>query len=45
MSGVADRVGLVEIARGRADAVLIGTERVRASDPGARLRALLETFE
>lgn len=42
MSGVGDPDRLAAIARGRADAVLIGTELMRAPDPGARLRDLLE---
>ena len=41
MSGVGDREQLASVARGRADAVLIGTELMRASDPGARLQDLL----
>jgi indole-3-glycerol phosphate synthase len=41
MSGVGGPAELRSIASGRADAVLIGTELVRAADPGARLRELL----
>jgi len=41
MSGVGDREQLASVARGRADAVLIGTELMRAPDPGARLHDLI----
>ena len=41
MSGVGDREQLASVARGRADAVLIGTELMRAADPGARLQDLI----
>ncbi|MCZ7684362.1 MAG: indole-3-glycerol phosphate synthase TrpC [Sandaracinaceae bacterium] len=42
MSGVSSPEELSRVAKGRADAVLIGTALVRASDPGARLRELVE---
>lgn len=41
MSGVTTPEDLSRVAQGRADAVLIGTALMRASDPGARLRELL----
>lgn len=40
LSGVATRADLERAIRGRADAVLIGTELMRSEDPGARLREL-----
>jgi indole-3-glycerol phosphate synthase len=43
MSGVQTVEDLREIARGRADAVLIGEELMRSADPGARLAALLRS--
>lgn len=42
MSGVSSPDQLSRVAKGRADAVLIGTALVRASDPGTRLRELVE---
>ncbi len=41
MSGIKTRADLLHAAEGRADAVLIGEGLMRASDPGAALRALL----
>ncbi|UJR80272.1 indole-3-glycerol phosphate synthase TrpC [Sandaracinus amylolyticus] len=41
MSGVGTREDFARVADGRADAVLIGTELMRAPDPGARLREIL----
>lgn len=41
MSGVSSPEELARVAKGRADAVLIGTELMRARDPGARLAELL----
>jgi indole-3-glycerol phosphate synthase len=41
MSGVRALDDFKSIARGRADAVLIGEGLMRAEDPGARLRELL----
>lgn len=41
MSGVGTSEDFARVAAGRADAVLIGTELMRAPDPGARLRAIL----
>ena len=41
MSGVRSPEDFVEIAQGRADAVLIGEGLMRAEDPGARLKELL----
>jgi len=41
MSGVRSADDFCEVARGRADAVLIGEGLMRAEDPGARLRELL----
>jgi indole-3-glycerol phosphate synthase len=40
MSGVRTRAGFEEVARGRADAVLIGEGLMRAEDPGAQLAIL-----
>lgn len=42
MSGVSTPEELTRVATGRADAVLIGTALMRASDPGRRLTELLE---
>jgi indole-3-glycerol phosphate synthase len=42
MSGVGTAEELARVGRSRADAVLVGTELVRAADPGARLRQLIE---
>jgi indole-3-glycerol phosphate synthase len=44
MSGIHTADDLREIARGRADAVLIGEGLMRAEDPGARLAELLRSF-
>jgi len=41
MSGVRSSDDFVEVAQGRADAVLIGEGLMRAEDPGARLKELL----
>lgn len=41
MSGIRDAKGLATVARGRADAVLIGEGLMRAPDPGAQLRQWL----
>jgi indole-3-glycerol phosphate synthase len=41
MSGVTSTEELARIGEGRADAVLIGTELMRAPDPGARLAEIL----
>jgi len=41
MSGVHTPDDLAEIARGRADAALVGESLMRAADPAAKLRALL----
>ncbi|AKF07147.1 indole-3-glycerol phosphate synthase TrpC [Sandaracinus amylolyticus] len=41
MSGVGTKEDFARVAEGRADAVLIGTELMRAPDPGARLREIL----
>lgn len=41
MSGVGTSEDFARVAEGRADAVLIGTELMRAPDPGARLRAIV----
>jgi len=43
MSGVRTEEDLREVAEGRADAVLIGEELMRAADPGARLAELLRS--
>ncbi len=43
MSGVETKEQLAQIALGRTDAVLIGSELMRAPDPGARLGELLGT--
>jgi len=43
MSGVRSSQDLREVARGRADAVLIGEELMRSEDPGARLAELLRS--
>ncbi len=44
MSGVRSVEDFREVARGRADAVLIGEELMRSEDPGARLSELLASF-
>jgi len=44
MSGVRTADDLREVARGRADAVLIGEELMRSEDPGARLSQLLSSL-
>lgn len=41
MSGVGTSEDFARVAAGRADAVLIGTELMRAPDPGSRLREIL----
>ena len=41
MSGIRDAADFARVAGGRADAVLIGEGLMRASDPAARLRAIL----
>jgi indole-3-glycerol phosphate synthase len=41
MSGVAEPEDLAEVARGRADAALVGEALMRAPDPGEKLSALL----
>jgi indole-3-glycerol phosphate synthase len=43
MSGIRDEHDFREVARGRADAVLIGEGLMRAADPGARLAELLRS--
>ncbi len=43
MSGVSSEGDFREVARGRADAVLIGEGLMRAEDPGARLAELLRS--
>jgi indole-3-glycerol phosphate synthase len=43
MSGVRTEEDFREVAEGRADAVLIGEELMRAADPGARLAELLRS--
>lgn len=43
MSGVKSEQDFAEVARGRADAVLIGEGLMRAADPGARLAELLRS--
>jgi indole-3-glycerol phosphate synthase len=43
MSGVRTVDDFREVARGRADAVLIGEELMRSGDPGARLSELLRS--
>jgi indole-3-glycerol phosphate synthase len=43
MSGVRTEDDFREVAKGRADAVLIGEELMRAEDPGARLAELLRS--
>lgn len=43
MSGVRSEDDFREVAEGRADAVLIGEELMRAEDPGARLAQLLRS--
>jgi indole-3-glycerol phosphate synthase len=43
MSGIENKEQLAQIALGRTDAVLIGSELMRAPDPGARLGELLGT--
>ncbi len=41
MSGVRTAAELARVARGRADAVLVGEGLMRAPDPGEKLRELL----
>lgn len=43
MSGIESKEQLAKVAAGRADAVLIGSELMRAPDPGARLGEILGT--
>ena len=42
MSGIRDAEGLARVARGRADAVLVGEGLMRAADPCEKLREILE---
>jgi indole-3-glycerol phosphate synthase len=42
MSGVKRHDQLLALSRGRADAALVGTELMRAADPGERLRRLID---
>jgi len=41
MSGIETPADLIRVAKGRADAVLVGTSMMRASDPGGQLTSLL----
>ena len=41
MSGIKSGTELANLAKGRADAVLMGSEMMQAPDPGARLESIL----
>ena len=43
LSGVTSRGDVERVARGRADAILFGTELMHSESPGARLRELVGT--